>query len=96
MRAIILAAGMGLRLVQPEGQQQPKCLRASDFPHEIAEGERDHDEAAGETALGAGRNIGVQLAKNLSSGSIVLHYQALNMLAMRSEVGALSHFSIVA
>ncbi|SAK50373.1 sugar nucleotidyltransferase-like protein [Caballeronia hypogeia] len=26
MRAIILAAGMGLRLVQPEGQQQPKCL----------------------------------------------------------------------
>ena len=26
MRAIILAAGMGLRLVQPEGQQKPKCL----------------------------------------------------------------------
>jgi choline kinase len=26
MRAIILAAGRGLRLVQPEGQQCPKCL----------------------------------------------------------------------
>src|ERR1700687_4266844 len=26
MRAIILAAGMGLRLVQPEGLQKPKCL----------------------------------------------------------------------
>ncbi len=26
MRAIILAAGMGLRLVQPEGQQKPNCL----------------------------------------------------------------------
>ncbi len=26
MRAIIPAAGMGLRLVQPEGQQKPKCL----------------------------------------------------------------------